>query len=102
MSVSARVGIDRGEIGANVRMLCAIVSLVLAVASYAYGRQHGFDRWMPPETIEYDNVKLAAALPIFTTACIGGARRQACLRCVAAERIFDLPCDPGTPGGKIS
>jgi hypothetical protein len=37
------------------------MALVLAFASYSYGKRHHFDHWVP-EAIEYENVKVAAAL----------------------------------------
>ena len=41
--------------------ICALTAFALGVASYVCGSRHGFDRWMP-EPIEYENMKIAAAL----------------------------------------
>jgi hypothetical protein len=42
-------------------LACAVFAIVLALAAFAYGKLHRFDHWVP-EVIEYENVKVAAAL----------------------------------------
>jgi hypothetical protein len=42
-------------------LLCGVVVLVIALAGNRLGYSHGFDRWLP-EGVEYENVKVAAAI----------------------------------------
>jgi hypothetical protein len=42
-------------------LACGALALALALGAYAYGKLHRFHHWVP-EVIEYENVKVAAAL----------------------------------------
>jgi hypothetical protein len=44
-----------------VALACGVLALVLALGAYTYGKKNRFDHWIP-EVIEYENVKVAAAI----------------------------------------
>lgn len=60
-SVFARLSFDHDKLSRWVCLACALMATLLALQSLRYAHSHGFDRWMP-EVIEYENVKVAAAL----------------------------------------
>jgi len=51
------------SIGCALAVACGVAALLLALAGNRFGYDHGFDHWNP-EGIEYENVKVAAAISV--------------------------------------